>query len=375
MSEGAETGQVAEATFQIDFPGWESQKRTRDYLVSALEQGRFPQSVLLEGQEGIGKKKLMLDLAALLRCEDAQHKPCGKCYGCTILRQNPASHLWALPLRMRKDEWESADKWKGQMDEMAHQIVEDPWSPDVVPRGKEISVHMIRALKKEILRYKQQHPLVILIPEADLMHAPSANALLKVLEEVPPNCYFLLSTAFPGRLLPTIRSRCLSVHVHSLHEEEIAKGLADLSEDSGPDLKAVARVSTGSLGRAVIFLRQGYSNLRKLALEYLELAFAGQTGAMLQWVESQDALNDRDQSQMFLDVCSLLFEDLLLLHSQQSARNVDIQEKLRQMIPPGFTPAVAGRFLEKAQEGRHRIQRYCQPVNVLGALGIMLGER
>jgi DNA polymerase-3 subunit delta' len=54
---------------------------------------------------------------------------------------------------------------------------------------------------------------VVVIESAELMNASAANALLKTLEEPPPDTYLLLATARPGRLLPTVVSRCQSVLV------------------------------------------------------------------------------------------------------------------------------------------------------------------
>ena len=49
---------------------------------------------------------------------------------------------------------------------------------------------------------------VVVIDTVDELEGPAANALLKMLEEPPANCIFLLVSHAPGRLLPTIRSRC-----------------------------------------------------------------------------------------------------------------------------------------------------------------------
>ena len=68
---------------------------------------------------------------------------------------------------------------------------------------------------------------VVVIESAELMNLSAANALLKTLEEPPPDTYLLLASARPGRLLPTIVSRCQSVLIGRdlplAHAEEVPR--------------------------------------------------------------------------------------------------------------------------------------------------------
>jgi DNA polymerase-3 subunit delta' len=70
---------------------------------------------------------------------------------------------------------------------------------------------------------------VCIVDAADDMNASSANALLKILEEPPERCLFLVLSHAPGRLLPTIRSRCRRLDLAPLSETDIANGLRDLA--------------------------------------------------------------------------------------------------------------------------------------------------
>ncbi len=97
---------------------------------------------------------------------------------------------------------------------------------------------------------------VVMIDVADEMNASAANAILKLLEEPPPNTFFFLLAHAPGRLLPTIRSRCLHVPLSPLPEEEVMEalrcGAAELLEDVDDALlRAAVAMSGGSAGRAL----------------------------------------------------------------------------------------------------------------------------
>lgn len=93
---------------------------------------------------------------------------------------------------------------------------------------------------------------VIIIDGAEEMNPTAANALLKVLEEPPPRALLLLVTHAPGRLLPTIRSRCCQLRLSSLApetvEELLAKNRPNLSD---ADRGVLGRLSDGSIGRAL----------------------------------------------------------------------------------------------------------------------------
>ncbi len=93
---------------------------------------------------------------------------------------------------------------------------------------------------------------VAIIDSADEMNRNSANAILKVLEEPPPNAILLIVAHAPGRLLPTIRSRCRRLPLQRLSDDAVMNLLAQYApetpdEERGP----LARLAEGSIGRAL----------------------------------------------------------------------------------------------------------------------------
>jgi DNA polymerase-3 subunit delta' len=84
------------------------------------------------------------------------------------------------------------------------------------------------------------------------MNRNAANALLKVLEEPPKGALLLLVCHAPGRLLPTIRSRCRKVFLLPLAADEVVRLLLEHRPDlSGEDALILARMADGSIGRAL----------------------------------------------------------------------------------------------------------------------------
>jgi len=99
---------------------------------------------------------------------------------------------------------------------------------------------------------------VVVVDAADEMNRNSANAILKLLEEPPRNALLLLVSHSPGRLLPTIRSRCRRLTLPPLGEGEVARLLAAQRPDlAAADVTALARLGEGSIGKALALAAEG----------------------------------------------------------------------------------------------------------------------
>lgn len=110
----------------------------------------------------------------------------------------------------------------------------------------------------------------IVIDAADDLEASAANALLKMLEEPPANTLFFLVSHAPGRLLPTIRSRCRRLDFGRLNDD----AMTSLLSRSNPDMKSseVARLiefANGSIGRALDIAALDLAQLESEALAIL----------------------------------------------------------------------------------------------------------
>ena len=82
----------------------------------------------------------------------------------------------------------------------------------------------------------------------------SRHALLKLLEEPPPSTRLILTSSEPGRLLPTIRSRTMPLHLPALSPDGVEDILVEVGEVSRADARRAAHLGRGSIGRALVFL-------------------------------------------------------------------------------------------------------------------------
>jgi DNA polymerase-3 subunit delta' len=114
---------------------------------------------------------------------------------------------------------------------------------------------------------------ICIVDTADELQQPNAvNALLKVLEEPPPQALLLVVSHAPARLLPTIRSRCRRVALRALAEEDVIRGAAQALGREAHDetLRVAAQLAEGSIGRAVSLLSGPVLALRKRVAALLD---------------------------------------------------------------------------------------------------------
>lgn len=120
--------------------------------------------------------------------------------------------------------------------------------------ARSIKVDQVRALDHFLgIKPTYSDRRVVLIDTADDLERPGAsNALLKNLEEPPAGTVFLLVSHAPGRLLPTIRSRCRMLRFDALDDADMAAALrAALPEAHVGEIDELVRVGEGSPGAAV----------------------------------------------------------------------------------------------------------------------------
>ena len=137
--------------------------------------------------------------------------------------------------------------------------------------ARDITVRQIRQLGEFMGMTAALSPWrVAVIDSMDELNKEASNALLKMLEEPPPNTLFFLVSHAPGRLLPTIRSRCRRLTFDPLDDDAMTSILGAHSAGlSDAERKRIALMSFGSAGRALAFAELGLAKLEEAALAIL----------------------------------------------------------------------------------------------------------
>ena len=233
-----------------DLVGHESAERELRRLVEA---GRLPHAILLSGPRGIGKATLAFRFARFLLVNGDDRTNAVAESGLAI---NPESgvfrrvaaggHADLLPIERAYDP--RRRRLRGEI------VVED---------AREITSFFRLTAAEEGWR-------IVIVDGAEEMNRSAANALLKVLEEPPRQALLLLVSHSPGRLLPTIRSRCRRFPLFPLARALVTRLLRRYRPElTQPGAEALAALSDGSVGRALELAEAGGLTLHRSVLELL----------------------------------------------------------------------------------------------------------
>ena len=195
--------------------------RVRDSFQKAFSLGRFGQSYLLVGPEGIGKRTFARELTKALLCEKppAPLTACDQCPGCAQVEAETHPDLHSLR----------------------------------TPAGKhELPVDEMRGFCAKLSRKPSRGGRVVgIVVDADDFNAESANTFLKTLEEPPPGVHLFLIASSVDRQLSTILSRCQIAKFAPLGHGDLTEILVRRGIDDPARRERLARLAGGSVSRAL----------------------------------------------------------------------------------------------------------------------------
>lgn len=198
--------------------------RLKNNLTAAVNAGKSAHFYLICGAPGSGRKTLAKLLGAALQCEN-EDKPCLSCNACR--KAMAATHPDII-------------------------IVDDP-------EKKHVPVDLIRQACSDLyIRPNEGKKKIYVIPRAQDLRVEAQNAFLKSLEEPPQYGVFILITDNPEKLLPTIRSRSVTLQLQALPENILKAALKKQFPD-GQDaaIDAAYSRSGGYLGQAIELMDSG----------------------------------------------------------------------------------------------------------------------
>jgi DNA polymerase-3 subunit delta' len=169
---------------------------------------------------------------------------------------------------------------------------------------------------------------VCIVDTADELQEPQAcNALLKILEEPPPRSLFLLVSNAPGRLLPTIRSRCRLLNLRPLATADVARavGAAGGREPDEADVAAAAMASEGSVARALTLMDTDAMALRCAVVALLDSLPRADPRAMHALGEALTRADQRNFA-AFVDMINVWLSERLRAGRSDPRRLVRIAE-------------------------------------------------
>lgn len=287
-------------------------------LTRSVARQTLPPSLIFSGPAGVGKQLAALATAQALNCLSPQastdpesghpgHDACGVCAACSRIARG------------------------------VH--------PDVLfiqPNDKgNIKIEPVReAIERSGYRPFEGRRRVTIIDSADGLERSAQNALLKVLEEPPPGSAFILVTALPDLLLPTVRSRCPQLRFRPLEPAEVAALLMRRGR-SEVEAHAVAALANGSIGQALEAAAADVVEARDVAMRVLAGAAASddarrrmESAKELVVKGSGPSSSERDQLAVYLRAMASLLRDIEVLATSADRSilaNPDVAVKLERL--------------------------------------------
>ena len=190
-----------------------------DRLSKLMESGRFPHALIIEGEEGIGKKTLAKAIACALVCR-GDDKPCGECSQCK--KAIAAIH---------------------------------PDISEYIPAGTANSFHVdtVRNIINDAyVQPNEADYKIYILANAHCMNQNAQNALLKILEEPPKYVVFILTTNSKSALLSTVLSRSVCVSLEGVDIERAANYITSHCENVDYNTaKKTVETFNGNIGKAI----------------------------------------------------------------------------------------------------------------------------
>lgn len=321
----------------MPFSDFHGNAETISQIRQMLERDRFPHAVILSGPPGAGKFTLAQMIAKAVNClehamSDGLPDFCGRCSNCARIALADDLEARVADAIEARDALRETDKRETRIFVQTH--------PDVLiippdPPQNLIKVDQVRHVTSTIYyRPSEARQRVFTFTDSAFMKE-AANALLKALEEPPEFATLFLLTENPGELLPTIRSRCITLRLAPLSVSETESLIARRRPDLKPEQrKLISRLSGGAIGRALSFDLAAYLASRSDAFTILNSTPGGNHSALFKTTEAyRTGAEGRQKTETLIAVTYGLLEDLLLIKSgtEDLVRNIDLLPQLRML--------------------------------------------
>lgn len=302
-----------------DIPGL---TETKSKLIDAVTHNHIAHAQLFLGLPGALNLPIALAFANYLHCENkGKGDACGECRACSkSLKYIHPDTTFVFPLsniKGSKDEdrfkAEILKSWRAFLMEQPFGDLND-WTNYYGGEDKQpiISKEESREIIKTLSLKPFESPYkVMIIWQPELMHSTAANGILKILEEPPPNTFFLLVSNAAERLLPTVLSRTQMVQVPQLSDEDLKDYLLKNHSADETRLQEIIQLAEGNLNMAIKLVDTEEDHFQDRFAEWMRLCYKRNYGSLVTFSEDFHQLDKLSQRNLFQYGLSMMRETLL----------------------------------------------------------------
>lgn len=266
-----------------------------EHLQSAIAMGKVSHAYILDGEKGSGKNFLADIFAAALQCEEKGTSPCGKCTSCR--QAEGKNHPDIIRITHEKPNTISVDDIRQQL------------CGDIM-----------------IKPYKGPYKIYI-VDEAEKLNVQAQNALLKTIEEPPAYAVILLLTTNAESFLPTILSRCVTLHLKPVKDSVVRKYL--MEQVQVPDYQAdiCAAFAQGNIGKAKrLAMSEEFGQMKEHAVHLVkyiqDMDISELINSMHKITEFKTDISD------YLDLLMVWYRDVLLYKATWNPSSIVFSDEL-----------------------------------------------
>ncbi|WP_396208913.1 ATP-binding protein [Flavobacterium sp.] len=367
------------------------QVHIKNHLTKSAEAGRIPHAQLFVGPEGSGTLPMAIAYAQYLLCGNVGGENAGENTACNLKFEHfshpdlhfvfPVATTDGIKSHPVSDHF--MVEWRQFLSESPYGSLFD-WLRNLGIQNKQglISVDEATDINKKLaLKAYEGGYKVMIIWMADKMNGPSANKLLKLLEEPPAKTVFILITENIGDLLQTIVSRCQVIDFMGLSESVIAESLVSRENCDPIQAKKIAHQSEGNYNKALHIFRKENDEFPfdEWFVEWVRSAFRAKGNAaaindLIAWSE-KIAATGRETQKQFLHYCIHFFRQALLLNYQANEL-VFMETNVPKFELEKFAPFVNGANItdiyKELEEAIYHIERNGNSKIILTDLSIKL---
>ncbi len=250
-----------------------------NHLQNAIIMNKVSHSYIFSGEPGAGKKLLASLFSMTLQCEEHKKDPCLECNSCKkAISKNHPDIIWVYHEKPNVI----------TVDEIRNQVVNDV------------------EIKPYIGPYK-----IYLINDAEKMNVQAQNALLKTIEEPPAYAIIILLTNNADVMLPTIKSRCVTLHLKALSDDLVKAYLMERLHIPDYQAEIDATFAQGNIGRAMeVATSEEFVTMTDRAVFMLKRGGSMELSELLEMLK--DLSGDKNKVFKYLDLFKMWFCDVLM---------------------------------------------------------------